>query len=72
MMPMTIRVTCVIADGMPPTGAGRAGLVAATVHVLATNCRAVLSMTFPAPTESTRADWAEIADEKAQMMLDPA
>jgi len=39
---------------MPPTGAAQAGLVAVTVHVPAINCRAVLCMTFPAPSESTR------------------
>jgi hypothetical protein len=27
-------------------------------------------MTFPAPAESTRADWKEIAHEKGLMMLD--
>lgn len=42
MVPMTIKVTRVNAGGMPPTGAGPAGLVAATVqvHVPAINCRA--------------------------------
>ena len=71
---MTIGVTRVNAGGMPPTGAGPAGLVAAAVpvHVPAINCRAVLSMTFPAPAESTRTDWAEMAYERALMMLEPA
>jgi hypothetical protein len=29
-------------------------------------------MTFEAPAESSREDWAEITCEKALMMLDPA
>jgi hypothetical protein len=71
---VTIRVTRVNVGGMAPTGSGPAGLVAATVqvHVPAISCRAVLFMTFPAPAESTRANWAEIAYEKTLMMLDPA
>lgn len=71
---MTIRVIRVNAGGMPPTGAQPAGLVTATVpvHVPAINGRAVLSMTFPAPAESTRTDWAEMASERALMMLEPA
>jgi hypothetical protein len=75
MMPMTITVTRVKAGHMPPPAAGGpAGLVAATVEVdvPAINCRAVLSMTVPAPAGSTRADWAEIAYDRALMMLDPA
>jgi hypothetical protein len=31
-----------------------------------------VSAAFPAPAESIRADWEEIAYEKALMMLDPA
>jgi hypothetical protein len=74
MLPMKIRVTRLNSGGMPPTGAGPAGQVAAAlqVHAPAINCRAVLSMTVPAPAESTQPDWAEIGHENALMMLDPA
>ena len=42
------------------------------VHVPGLNARAEIRMRLPAPANSTRADWAEIAYKKALMMLDPA
>lgn len=42
------------------------------VHVPAISTRGMLCMFFPAPAESNRDDWAEIAYDRALEMLDPA
>ncbi len=83
MMPMTIRVARVEAvNGMimpggmlPDSHVQRAGTMvhaAVRVEVPGLNARAAISMTFPAPAGSNRQEWAEIAHEKALMMLGPA
>jgi len=85
IMPMKIRVTHVKAvngmimpGGMPPDRhvqrAGTGTMVYAAVRVQGPglNARAAISMTFSAALVMTREDWAEIAYERALMMLDPA
>ena len=85
MMPMTIRVARVEAvngmimpGGMLPdshvqrVSTGTMVHAAVRVHVPGLNARAAISMTFPAPAGSNRQEWAEIAHEKALMMLGPA
>jgi len=69
MMPMTIRVTNVKTMNTMVMPGGHA---AVHVHVPGLNARAVIRMAFESPAGSSRDDWAEIAYEKALMMLDPA
>ena len=42
------------------------------VQVPGLNARAMIEMEFSIPTGTSRNDWAEIAYEKALLMLDPA
>lgn len=64
--------------GMQPAGTGDmwAGLDIVhsilVVHAPGLNARAIIDMTFKAPARSSRADWAEIAYQRALMMRDPA
>jgi hypothetical protein len=60
----------VMADSMPSNGGSIRQM--AHVHVPGLNARAVIKMHFPAPADTNRVGWAEIAYEKALIMLDPA
>lgn len=42
------------------------------VHARGLNARSRIDMTFEAPAESNRTDWAEIVCERALTMFDPA
>lgn len=61
-------------DGMPSNGGSIRQMVHAHVHVRVPGltARAVIKIHFPAPADTSRVEWAEIAYEKALMMLDPA
>jgi hypothetical protein len=64
----------VMIDGMPSSGGSIRQMAHAhvDVHVPGLSARAVIKMHFPAPADTNRVEWAEIAYEKASMMLDPA
>lgn len=65
MMAMKINVARVIEhDGMAHAHV--------QVDVPEIMSRALITMHFPAPVRSHRADWEEIAYDKALLMLDPA
>lgn len=62
----------VMADSMPSNGGSIRQIVYAHMPVPGLKARAVIEMHFPAPADTNRAGRAEIAYEKALMMLDPA
>jgi len=80
MVPMTIRVVLVtrLASRMPLAPRGHreeTGIpvhAAVQVHVPSLNARAEIEMSFAAPVNSNREEWAEIAYDRALRMLDPA
>ena len=67
MMPMTMTITIMSTKK-------RGGQIHAHVQVDVPEIksRAVIRMHFPAPANSNREDWADIAYDRALMMLDPA
>ena len=86
MMPMTIRRitrvkamhSMIMRGGMPPDGHAGPDDIGTMVHAVVQvhapglKARATIRMAFRAPAGSNREEWAEIAYERALMMLDPA